>query len=639
MNFINPYHFDLGSYLETVDQSMKHKNIATYFHFYLLSALMVACANPEPNNEVISVGGSNDILDQVPRECLSQVICQGTIARYCVGSSNETTINCSASGRQCLPDLGCVTCVPDELSCMGQQVMACSSDGFRQTPVMTCERECYLGTCTDPCERAVAERSYQGCEYWPTPLSNSVAEQFNFAIGVVNVNDQPVNLSIRRGMQSIEQRVIAPRALETIILPWIDALSYSGTVNYNNVQGSSRVSQGAYQVTTDLPVTVYQFNPLEYRQEGNCVEDDQNPNDGACFSYSNDASLLLPTHALGNDYLVLSYPSLTLNFPNERATLTNPSTFQVVGASSGETEVEITFSAATSASYQGDLAAYQAGQTATLRIQQGEVLQFCAAPSAQCNNPVVIDADRQHCKVGREGDLTGTLIKASKPIEVFGSHTCAFIPYNVFACDHLEESIFPLSAWGRNAVVTKIKPLLDEPSLVRIISGSDQNRITFDPPNTHPMATLNRGEFIEFEARSGFVVSGSKGLQVTQFLVGQNYSARATRDGFGDPAISLIPPSDQFRKDYTVLAPETYAVHFLNIVHEAGSTVTLNGMPLNSGTPIGSSNWREITVEVEGGVHTLEGDQSFGVWVYGFGNYTSYMYPGGLDLRVINDVE
>ena len=40
-------------------------------------------------------------------------------------------------------------------------------------------------------------------------------------------------------------------------------------------------------------------------------------------------------------------------------------------------------------------------------------------------------------------------------------------------------------------------------------------------------------------------------------------------------------------------------------------------------------------VLVSGGVHDVEGNQPFGVLVYGFGAYTSYMYPSGLDLTVI----
>jgi len=40
-------------------------------------------------------------------------------------------------------------------------------------------------------------------------------------------------------------------------------------------------------------------------------------------------------------------------------------------------------------------------------------------------------------------------------------------------------------------------------------------------------------------------------------------------------------------------------------------------------------------MRIGGGAHELQGDRAFGVVVYGFGAYTSYMYPGGLDLTVI----
>jgi hypothetical protein len=34
--------------------------------------------------------------------------------------------------------------------------------------------------------------------------------------------------------------------------------------------------------------------------------------------------------------------------------------------------------------------------------------------------------------------------------------------------------------------------------------------------------------------------------------------------------------------------------------------------------------------------HEIHGDSPFGLVVYGYGSRTSYMYPGGLDLRIVN---
>ena len=311
----------------------------------------------------------------------------------------------------------------------------------------------------------------------------------------------------------------------------------------------------------------------------------------------------------------------------------------MVATAPGQTNVEVTFSVNTQGHQQGLVGSYQAGETGIFTLSQGEVLQFAAQAQSQCRRPIPIDVTVSHCDSDESDDLSGSFVRSDKPIEVFGSHACAFIPNNVFACDHLEESIFPLNTWGSSAVVPKIKPLLDEPSLVKITSGEDGNVLSFTPPTAHPTVTLKRGEKSEFETRSGLVVNGTRSLQVTQFLVGQNYSANASQDGFGDPAMSLVPPADQFRKDYTILAPDTYAKHFINLAFKANSNILIDGMPVTQeGQQLGSSTWRELTVEVSGGVHTLQGDSAFGVWVYGFGNYTSYMYPGGLDLKVINDV-
>ena len=41
-------------------------------------------------------------------------------------------------------------------------------------------------------------------------------------------------------------------------------------------------------------------------------------------------------------------------------------------------------------------------------------------------------------------------------------------------------------------------------------------------------------------------------------------------------------------------------------------------------------------VPISGGQHNISSDQAFGIVVYGFGSYTSYMYPGGLDFEQIN---
>ncbi|MCA9620027.1 MAG: hypothetical protein KC731_13470, partial [Myxococcales bacterium] len=53
-------------------------------------------------------------------------------------------------------------------------------------------------------------------------------------------------------------------------------------------------------------------------------------------------------------------------------------------------------------------------------------------------------------------------------------------------------------------------------------------------------------------------------------------------------------------------------------------------------TPLGEYVIERVPLGAStGGVHVLEGDAAFGIQVTGYGSYTSYYYPGGLNLGVI----
>jgi len=58
-------------------------------------------------------------------------------------------------------------------------------------------------------------------------------------------------------------------------------------------------------------------------------------------------------------------------------------------------------------------------------------------------------------------------------------------------------------------------------------------------------------------------------------------------------------------------------------------------VPAPSWSPIGQTGWAVARLALEGkddGDHLLTSPQPFGVQVYGYGQYTSYWYPGGLNL-------
>ena len=77
-----------------------------------------------------------------------------------------------------------------------------------------------------------------------------------------------------------------------------------------------------------------------------------------------------------------------------------------------------------------------------------------------------------------------------------------------------------------------------------------------------------------------------------------------------------------------------------DIVVPNGASVTLDGV-LQLGVPvaIGTSGLGTLRVKLGAGnlgAHTLTGTQPVGLQVMGYGSYTSYQYPGGLDLNLIS---
>ncbi|HTA93774.1 MAG TPA: hypothetical protein VK745_29560, partial [Polyangiaceae bacterium] len=67
--------------------------------------------------------------------------------------------------------------------------------------------------------------------------------------------------------------------------------------------------------------------------------------------------------------------------------------------------------------------------------------------------------------------------------------------------------------------------------------------------------------------------------------------------------------------------------------------VTLDGLALPATPkPVGGSSFGIARVHLgvgSGGAHSLVSDKPVGLQIIGYGSYTSYAYPGGLDLQLI----
>lgn len=137
-----------------------------------------------------------------------------------------------------------------------------------------------------------------------------------------------------------------------------------------------------------------------------------------------------------------------------------------------------------------------------------------------------------------------------------------------------------------------------------------------------------------------FEVVGDKEFAVGSFMLGGSIQDPSTPppNQLGDPSQSMSVAVEQYRKKYVFLAPDDYDVNYVDVVMPLTAQVTLDGGPLGvTPTPLGTEfGVARVTLGPgQDGAHVLESNEPVGIQVMGYGAYTSYQYPGGLDLELI----
>jgi len=339
------------------------------------------------------------------------------------------------------------------------------------------------------------------------------------------------------------------------------------------LQNSDTIENLGIHVAADAEVTVYGLT----RQQ-----------------FTTDAYLGLPTDALGMDYINLGYKNVNI---------VNATQFGIVATQDG-TAVTITPTETTDG--------HAAGLAYTIGLDQGQTYLLRNTDPAPA-------------------DLSGTLIQSSNPIAVFGGHQCANIPPGSVACDTIVEELPPTAAWGKNFVSVPLATRTGGDTF-RVLASQDATTVTL---NGAIVATLNRGELYEQ------IISGPAQITADKPVLVMQYSNSSSFDGVtSDPFEMMIPPYEQFLARYTVSTPASgFPTNYINVEapDAAVGALTLDGVaiPTGSFTPIGSSGFSGAQVPVDLGSHTLSGPLPFGIQSYGFADFDSYGYPGGLSLSEV----
>ncbi|HOU54639.1 MAG TPA: IgGFc-binding protein [Myxococcota bacterium] len=718
----------------------------------VLGTFWVACGNGGGGNGADSRGpedvGSADGPPDAAAEATDErpgefpVCVPGTRLQCSDDARGEVVCNAEGTGytvRACTgdsicqdPAVGCTSCIPGRLSCLNDEtVVRCDATGSRWEVAQDCAPEttgkvCRNGVCIGLCELADKLSSYIGCEYWGVDLDNAMvsagegnyldAAGSQFAIVVSNPSDRfPATVQIFTAFGEVlhdsrcnplPRDPIPPLGLRVFNLPRFfptdgcepctngPGETYPGSACTQTFQMDvdlTSLKPQAFRVKSSIPITAYQFNPLE--------------NVGV---YSNDASILLPTNALGKAYLVMTREQ---TFQDLKGFLT------VVAVDRNETQVYVQVTAPTVSAptlsgrtWNGDaIPAMAPGESRTFTLQQYDVLNI------ETN--------------AYGADLTGSVVYANHPVAVFGgseasnapntNHCCPLggcqgyqdwmscaqggcvcewpdrmaipprkvsctdnsgcINYNTCCADHLEMQMFPVKTWGLQYVVSRSYPRKDEKDSIRLMAAQDDTRVTTYPLQGEGTYVLNRGEWVDFESNEDFQVRANRPVLVGQFLQAQdapnpNQGLKDPADaGTGDPSFLLAVPIEQFRTEYVFLTPDKYRFDAVNLIVETGEPVWLDGQEVRpenltfrpardilqqmaSQDPpldhpwqlgptfgqyavIGDGTWSVFRVVLKDGVHRAQCAKPFGAIVYGYDRYVSYGYPAGLNLEDLKIVQ
>ncbi len=335
---------------------------------------------------------------------------------------------------------------------------------------------------------------------------------------------------------------------------------------------SNKISQLGITVQTDKEVTVYALNPERY---------------------STDAFLVLPVDVLGLEYILMSYDPTYSRYPSELA---------ITGVYDN-TVVTITPS--------DQANGRPAGQPFTVTLSNAETFLLTSS-----------------------GDLTGSIVTASSPVAVTGGVNCVNVPRRYGWCDHIVEMMPPVSTWGKSFLTVPLATR-KRGDVFRVLASQDNTDVVI---NGAVVANLARGEYFETFLLKRSSIQSNEPVLVAQYSVGQSYDGVVS-----DPFMMLVPPTEQFLDSYIFSAIETnskFINNYVNIVISSVDVdeVTLDGIPVNSELflPIGDTEFSGAQVKLSFGSHAIRGSVPFGIYVYGFGSYDSYGYPGGMAFDSIN---
>ena len=473
------------------------------------------------------------------------------------------------------------------------------------------------------CDAAQETPTSVGCEFYPLTLPGDSGPPFgaHMAFVVSNVSTEEAYVVLSNSSGEVDAMTVAAGEVDWFLDP--------------GQQVGPGLFDSGFVLESDRPIQVFSLKPPEL------VE-------------TNDATIVLPKTALGTTHRVFSY--------NDRYNTSRlGAQWVVIEATEDDTAVTFTLADEATRTYEGNVPSAELpldGTTGPTSITK-TLARF---------ETLMIAADNSHpVDYTWTNQLTGSLVQSDKPVAVYSGSDCSFAPEadnedgvvpwppadEWCCCDVLTTAVPPVSTWGTQYVGVKLLARADEVDIWRFIAHEDDTTIQLGG-GVDQTIELAAGEYADVETRENFVADGNRAFGLVHMMTGAGNTGLGdetipTYDcgdlGHpGDPAATWAYPTGNWMRRYVFpsgLARDgTWCQDHATVVATLDDWVSIefDGEPLPAPTPLAGTEFGFAYVPAEDGTHELIAPPGVGVELtaYGFSEWGSYLYPGGLGLAEIN---
>lgn len=506
-------------------------------------------------------------------------------------------------------------CRPGTAFCRDGQVATCGPDG-RIESTTPCEggTVCAGGRCLSPCDATALGSTYEGCTFRmtapPAIMSGHGAERIpELGLGLHNAGSTTAMVEITGGsLAAPEEVALAPASSAFVTVPFIFGVFDRAVYGVSATVLARETA--SYRVSSNAPIVAYQFSPEVGLGYGTTR-----------WLMKADATVLFPTHVWGTEYLAATMrPMCGFRCGGDTET------FLQITAETDGTMIEVDAAAAIQESVEGVVSSSAVIEEPVPAVAAGEQLR------------VMLDAG-DVLQLTSEGDLTGSKITASQPVQLISGNVGVRFDdrFTPIGDGHLHEAMLPASSWGRDYLAvppphpTRAEVLAYD---LRIIAGQSAANVTLDPPMGGAVSIPPRGSHDLRRLTTPVRITSDQPILA---LAMSSPSDVPVGDGIeqvvGAASMVALPPIEQWREAYGFLVPPAFDyAHVIAIVPMTGS-VTVDGTTVTGATPIGATGfgYLHIAITASSPAHSASGTAPFALLVYGQADGSSYWYAAGLD--------